>query len=692
MTGGIHVLCVDDDPDFRELTATVLERRNDDIDVQTARSGRDGLAVFDEGHAEPDREIDCIVSDYEMPDMDGLELLAAVRKRDRTMPFILFTGKGSETIASEAISAGVTDYLQKGTSDQYTVLANRIENAVEKRRADRARRESERELEQYRVLVETASDAMYVLDDAGRVTIANDAFCDLLDVDHDRVVGSHISTFISRDSFERGIKTVHQLHSGGGESDYFECVLETSTDGQRVYEANVSVITDDTGEFAGSTAVIRDVTSRKQRERELAQYERIIELAPTALFILDADGSIDWCNDEFADAFAEEKAALLGTPFPELVDRGYYDEQVMSKYAEEVRTLLSSTSDRDRAKYQIQFYSADDTVLVHDVHTKLLPLEDGEFAGTIHAIRDITRRRHYRRELERQNDRLEEFTSLVSHDLRNPLNVAQGHLELLDERTDGQHVDKMRWSLSRMEELVDGLLELARQGKTIGEQEWLPLASAAREAWSTVDTGDARLEIDTDIEIYGDEARIRTLLENLFRNAVEHSSTNPASQAQQNPVEHSSTSPDSQARQDTVEHRSTGDQLDSRADDTEEHETDGDHDGANPIVVTVGSLEAGDHAAGNETRPNGFYVEDTGPGLPADRESLFEFGYTTEADGTGLGLAIVDGIVTAHDWSITARDGSSGGARFEIDSVRTATADADGGLAIDGETETDGTP
>ncbi|WP_226039520.1 PAS domain S-box protein [Natrinema sp. DC36] len=658
MTGGIHVLCVDDDPDIRELTATVLERRNDDIDVRTARSGRDGLAVFDESAAEPDRDVDCVVSDYDMPDMDGLELLVAVRERDPTMPFILFTGKGSETIASEAISAGVTDYLQKGTSDQYTVLANRIENAVEKRRADRARRESERELEQYRVLVETASDAMYVLDDVGCVTIANAAFCDLLDVDHDRVVGGHISTFISRDSFERGVKTVRHLYSGGGESDCFECTLETHTDEQRVYEANVSVITDDTGEFAGSTAVIRDVTSRKQRERELAQYERIIELAPTALFILDADGSIAWCNDEFADAFAEDKAELLGMSFSELVDRGYYDEQVTTKYAEEVRNLLSSASDCDRAKYQIRFRSTDGAVLVHDAHTKLLPLEDGEFAGTIHAIRDITRRRHYRRELERQNDRLEEFTSLVSHDLRNPLNVAQGHLELLEERTDGQHVDKIRWSLSRMEELVDGLLELARQGKTIGEQEWFPLAPATREAWSTVDTGDARLEIDTDIEIYGDEARIRTLLENLFRNAVEHSST--------------------------------GDRRGSRADDTGEHDTDGDDDETEPVVVTVGSLEADDYATGDDTRPNGFYVEDTGPGLPPDRESLFEFGYTTAADGTGLGLAIVDGIVTAHDWSITARDGSSGGARFEIDGVRTATADADGGPAVD-ETETDST-
>jgi len=374
------------------------------------------------------------------------------------------------------------------------------------------------------------------------------------------------------------------------------------TDEQFIYEANVSVITDDTGEFAGSTAVIRDVTSRKQRERELAQYERIIELAPTALFILDADGSIGWCNDEFADAFAEDKAALLGMPFSELVDRGYYDEQVMTKYAEEVRTPPLSTSDRDRAKYQIQFYSADDTVLVHDVHTKLLPLEDGEFAGTIHAIRDITRRRHYRRELERQNERLEEFATVVSHDLRNPLNVAQGDTSngsshtstsycptastttvgqptamLTISRTGtGPSVGAIRRALDRMDELIDNLLSLARHGQSVDDPEPVELSSLVRDAWEVVDTADAPLECSVDAVVSADEGRARALFENLFRNAIEH--------------------------------------------------------GGPDVTVTVGRLE--DEAAGRPSKI-GFYVADDGPGLETDADEIFEFGRTTTADGFG---------------------------------------------------------
>ncbi|WP_436345647.1 PAS domain S-box protein [Natronorubrum sp. FCH18a] len=425
MSAGIRVLCVDDDPDVRSLTATALERTSDELDVVTAGCSREALSRMTEGD-----DLDCLVSDYDMPGMDGLELLEAVRADRPELPFILFTGTGSEEIASEAISAGVTDYLQKGPGlDRYTVLANRIENAVDRRRTARARRESERELERYRTLVESITDPMYVLDEMGRCTVANEAFCELHDVDREQVLGEHITEFISRASLERGVKTVRRLHESGRESARFE-VLVGAGDEQRIGEANVTVLTDERGEFAGSTAVIRDISDRKRRERELSQYERIVELAPIALFVLDADATIVWCNDEFANAFAEDIDELLGTRFPDLVERGYYDERVIDKYTDEVRALLSSSVDRERAKYHVQFRNADGEERIHDVHTKLLPLEDGAFTGTIHAIRDITRRRRYQRELERQNDRLEEFAGVVSHDLRNPLNVAQGSLEL----------------------------------------------------------------------------------------------------------------------------------------------------------------------------------------------------------------------------------------------------------------------
>ena len=110
-----RVLHVDDDPQILDLAATFLEREGEDIAVETATDPTEALDRFIEGEFESGVPFDCIVSDHDMPGMDGLEFLEAVREDHPELPFILFTGKGSEEIASEAITAGVSDYLNKGS-------------------------------------------------------------------------------------------------------------------------------------------------------------------------------------------------------------------------------------------------------------------------------------------------------------------------------------------------------------------------------------------------------------------------------------------------------------------------------------------------------------------------------------------------------------------------------------------------
>jgi PAS domain S-box-containing protein len=135
---------------------------------------------------------------------------------------------------------------------------------------------------------------------------------------------------------------------------------------------------------------------------------------------------------------------------------------------------------------------------------------------------DITEQKERERKLARQNERLEEFASVVSHDLRNPLNVALGRYELLAEEFDSDHLEPIGRSLERMDSLVEDLLALARQGQVVDETEPTSLSEAVTTAWETADTQEASIELEDDLVVEADDARFRELLENLFRNSVEH--------------------------------------------------------------------------------------------------------------------------------------------------------------------------
>ena len=142
--------------------------------------------------------------------------------------------------------------------------------------------------------------------------------------------------------------------------------------------------------------------------------------------------------------------------------------------------------------------------------------------GRLVLFTDITERERDRRELQRQNERLEEFASVVSHDLRNPLQVLRGAFEGARETGDPSHFERGERALDRMETLIDDVLSLARQGQPIDETEPISLASLAASCWEVIEAGDADLVVETDLDLVADPDRFRQLLENLFRNAVEH--------------------------------------------------------------------------------------------------------------------------------------------------------------------------
>jgi len=485
----IRILHADDDPDLADLTADFLRREDDRFEIYGAVNAADALEKLAAD------EYDCVVSDYDMPGDSGIEFLESVREDYPDLPFILFTGKGSEEVASEAISAGVTDYLQKETgAEQYELLANRIATAVDQYRI-------ERELERQNALFAKAQDIARV--GAWEYDIQNG------------------DSYVTDELLE-----IHGLDPG--ESLTPEQSLQFHHPDDR--------------------PTIREAFERATEDGE--SFDLVVRL-------IEQDGRKHW-----------------------------------------VRT---------RGEPQ---------------------RENGEIVRVRGTLQDITEQRCREMELERQNERLEEFAHVVSHDVRNPLQVAAGNLAQAEETGDEAAFRRIERAHDRIDAIIDDVLTLSRLGQAIGETEPVDLGTVARDAWSTVDTDGLTLDVVAAAELDADPDRLRQLFENLFRNSVEHGSTGP----------------DAQARQDSVEH--AGDAT----------------------AVTVGPIEPIlTTTRATSDSPNGFYVADDGPGVPEDiREDVFTSGFSTSDEGTGFGLAIVAQIADAHGWSVTVCDSHRGGARFEF--------------------------
>jgi len=318
----------------------------------------------------------------------------------------------------------------------------------------------------------------------------------------------------------------------------------------------------------------------------------VMDTIDGGVFVVDRGGRIVEAN---ASAMA-----LLGTDVDPV---GQSMEAVLAPYPD-ARETYRSLLEEDVEEAELTFGDAHYRVTI----SPLVDYRD-QVLGRVFLVTDVTERRRRQHELERQNQRLDEFASMVSHDLRSPLTVLDGRLEFARETGDEKHFEAAESAVDRMETIIDDVLALARDGQTVTEESRVPvsLATVAESAWASVPGEETTLELPENRRLEADPDRLQRALENLFRNSVEHGGA------------------------------ATDDGL----------------------TVRVGAL------------PDGFYVEDDGQGIPAEeREAVLESGYSTAPDGTGIGLAIVGSIVDAHGWALSVDESASGGARVEVTGVR----------------------
>lgn len=295
MATSIRVLCVDDEPDLADLVATYLMDHAEDIDALVATSGEEALAVLGED------SVDCIVCDYMMPDMDGLELLDRVREDHPDLPFILFTGRGSEDVASQAVRAGVSDYIPKSTgTEQYELLTNRVRNLVEGTRAQRSMRE----------LFNAADDAIIVHDvDTGEIIDINEAGCTLWDVEPMEVMGRVPGELCAGDGVPDRAWLPDRLVERDRPTDW-RC---KRTDGSTFWaEVRMRVATIEGQERL--LAVARDVTNRKRREERLSS---LLTSATELVATREYEGVGEVVTETMTDTLGFKGAVFFVSPLSE---------------------------------------------------------------------------------------------------------------------------------------------------------------------------------------------------------------------------------------------------------------------------------------------------------------------------------------------------------------------------------------
>jgi len=306
----IRVLHVDDDQGLLEVAARFIERANKRLDVTTATDADEGLSCLDR------ERVDCIIFDYKMPGRDGQEFLEAVRETRPELPFILFTGKGSEEIASEAISAGVTNYRQKETgTDQYRVLARNVLNAVKRHRSRRQLKEREERLSLY---FEQSPMGIIEWDLNFEFVRMNPIAEEILGYDAVNLAGDSWEQISPPDQRETVAATFEKLFADEG--GYETTNVNVTASGDRVVcEWHNRVITDRDGEVVAVLSQFQDVTEGVENERDLCRerdrFKTLFDHLPVAAVdtkLIDREPIVQAVNPAFEETFGFDAEAVAG--------------------------------------------------------------------------------------------------------------------------------------------------------------------------------------------------------------------------------------------------------------------------------------------------------------------------------------------------------------------------------------------
>jgi PAS domain S-box-containing protein len=376
--------------------------------------------------------------------------------------------------------------------------------------------------ELYRKLVEESSDVTTIIDSDGTIRYVSPSITGMLGYEPEELVGEVGYEYQHPDDRDAVVDAIESLRTDAADTQIIETRFRHADGSWCWIEATLQDRFDDP-DISGILVNSRDISGRKRQEQRFQElgkeYATLLETVEDNIFFLTVESGDpeDVFRFERLNQAYEDQTGITTEEVRGKTPTDVFGEELGAELRANYRRCVDA---REPISYEEEVPVETGARFWQTVLTPVIV--DGEVTQIIGITRNITERVKRERQLRSQKEQLDEFASVVSHDLRNPLNVAQGRVALLDNDCDSEHLAPIVESLDRMEEIVADTLTLARQGQVVSDPEAIELVNTAGASWKNVQTDEATIEIEDDVTISGDRSRLQHIFENLFVNALEH--------------------------------------------------------------------------------------------------------------------------------------------------------------------------
>jgi PAS domain S-box-containing protein len=411
----IRVLYVDDEAEFLKLTRELLEMEGE-FQIETALSVQEAFEKLNE------KKFDAIVSDYMMPEKDGLALLKELREKGNNIPFIVFTGKGTEEVAKEALNLGADHYINKTGEPEtvYSELAQSITKAVKIRESEQALRDRE---QRFRAIGDSAAEALVSIDAQGKIVFWNKMAEKISGYSADEMIGKSASDFVAPKDSLRAKELLKDILSQVNIRNA-ELTVLTKDGREFLAEVSASPILDSSGKPASIVVVTKGITESKKAAQSIREsqqkFERLFRENPEAAVYLSPDFHIRDINPRFTELFAYSLDEIKGKDINDVV--------VPSGKLEEAE-MLDGKAEKGYVYYDTVRKKKDGSLVPVSVSAAPITVE-GKLVGHVALYKDISELKRTEEALKEtmeklatMNEKLRVVGRLTRHDVRNKLSV-----------------------------------------------------------------------------------------------------------------------------------------------------------------------------------------------------------------------------------------------------------------------------